>query len=129
MLFLDANGNYCEAKIDHAAGGICLGAQPAAAAIVQQTLERYDAAPATIGTRIAPFSRARIRDALGYKEWTPPIVEPPVPESATIEGAPRTGTDAGVAAMASRLRMVRLDRVLHWLNPARIRDAVKARLR
>ena len=73
-----------------------------------------------------PLARARIRDALGYKAWTPSIADPPT----TLPiAAPEALARADTVAIASSRGMASIDRVLHWLNPARIRDAVKARLR
>ena len=96
--------------------------------------------------RSAPLDRARVRDALGYAPWTPPVIRPPLSASG-VETAGASGVEpAGESAIepastaatsfATRLAetalwlgQTRPGRVLSRLAPARVRTALKARLR
>ena len=77
-------------------------------------------------TRHAPLSRRRIRDALGYRPWTPPV---PAPRAASA--AARVRPDAGslFAHAALRLRQSSAGPLLRALTPGFVREALKARLK
>jgi hypothetical protein len=45
--------------------------QPTVDAMAQRTLAQYDACVPVVPD-VAPFSAARVRDALGYVSWSPP---------------------------------------------------------
>jgi len=81
----------------------------------------------------APFERARIRDALGYRPWSPsvraPVLAPvavPVSPAARAGGPMPLGTRVAVAALA--LRRTAVGRALHRVTPQALLDALKARL-
>jgi glycosyltransferase involved in cell wall biosynthesis len=104
-----------------------------------RTLEMYDAASAAALSRAKPLDRARLRDALGYTPWVPPAVAAPAsapasaavpattPESAEPDGFAMPGVRAATLGVA--LRETLPGRVLRRLVPARVRQAIKARLR
>jgi hypothetical protein len=98
--------------------------------MAKRTLEIYDTVAAVAASTSAPLSRARVRDALGYVPWTPPVVGPPLSES-EVETAPTaaTGLAARIADTALWLGQTRPGRVLYRLAPARVRTALKGRLR
>jgi hypothetical protein len=113
-----------------AAGRARAVAQPAPADMVKRTLEMYGAAIAVAPRESAPLDRARVRDALGYVPWTPPIVDPPL--SKTGPGAApavAAGLGARIAQTALWLGQTRPGRLLARLAPARVRTALKGRLR
>ncbi len=81
----------------------------------------------------APFDRARIRDALGYRAWAPSVTAPvPAPGAVPVSSAARAGvpmplgTRVAVAALA--LRRTAVGRGLHRVTPQALLDALKARL-
>ena len=85
--------------------------------------------------RCAPFSNARIRDALGYRAWTAPVASSPVvPATAAAaplaEGvaAPRRGVWQRVAIRALAMRRTPMGRLLYRVTPEPVIDALKARL-
>jgi hypothetical protein len=80
-------------------------------------------------TRHAPLSRRRVRDALGYRPWTPPapVAQPTassMPASATRRVPPRAFAQA-----ALRLRQSSAGPLLRALTPGFVREALKARLK
>jgi hypothetical protein len=116
--------------------------QATLAAMADRTLARYDAAMVAAAARstaraVAPFDRARVRDAIGYLRWTPwvPAIDVAAPAPAIAAGPAPTGSDAApddfgarVASAALRWRHTLPGRVLYRLMPARLRDALKDRL-
>ena len=71
----------------------------------------------------APLDRARVRDALGYVPWTPPIVDPPLSMSGRRRGAGgATGFGARIAETALLARPTRPGRVLGRLAPRTRQD-------
>jgi hypothetical protein len=73
-----------------------------------------------------PFERARVRDALGYRAWQPPVIEPAaaagVPEPAT------RGLVARLARQALAIRHTAVGRALYRVTPQTLLDALKSRL-
>ena len=97
------------------------------------TLARYEAAVEQASTQpIAQrFANPRVRDALGYRAWTPPqptsvepddVLEPPMtlPEE--------LGWTARFARRALAIRRTPMGRVLYRMTPTPLIDALKARL-
>ena len=101
---------------------------------------------ATLGKRSAtrsrkPLSRERLRDALGFHPWHPPIVtSPPAPVvelalSGPVHAAPVVATPpphrswrSRLAYAALALRKTMLGRLLHRIVPAPLVNALKAHL-
>lgn len=96
--------------------------------MAEATLVHYAAAVAQArpagGARA--FSNRRIRDALGYRAWTPP----PIPEP--IAQAPATDRSPGVwQRLAQRVLAIRrtpMGRLLYRMTPEPVIDKLKARL-
>ncbi|HZQ60327.1 MAG TPA: glycosyltransferase [Casimicrobiaceae bacterium] len=94
---------------------------------------------ANVAAASQPLDRARVRDALGYQLWYPPIPEriaAPAVASAPVE---RTADAATVVApapvaprlmlrVATRLRGTRMGKLLRDLAPAPLRHALRERL-
>jgi GT2 family glycosyltransferase len=89
----------------------------------------------------SPLSNRRLRDALGYRPWTPPAPGPaatahecaPVRVSAAIAYAPAEAVQPRglwhrVARRAMALRGTPMGRLLHRVTPAPLIEALKARL-
>jgi hypothetical protein len=74
----------------------------------------------------APFSNARIRDAAGYRAWSPPAIESPV-AAPTGGDAPR-GVWHRVALRALAMRRTPMGRLLYRMTPEPLIDALKSRL-
>jgi hypothetical protein len=127
-----------------AAASVCARRVPQAtlAAMADHTLARYDAAMVVAAAHpsacaVAPLERARVRDALGYRRWTPwvPANDAAAPAPAIAAGpapaGPGIASDdlgARVAHAALRWRHTLPGRLLYRLMPARLRDALKDRL-
>jgi GT2 family glycosyltransferase/glycosyltransferase involved in cell wall biosynthesis len=94
---------------------------PTLATMAERTLGHYDAAPAARAAA-GPFAAVRVRDALGYVPWVPPM-PPPVARAAP------GGVGRVAARVALRWRHTPAGRVLYALTPAGLIDALKARLR
>jgi GT2 family glycosyltransferase len=77
------------------------------------------------GMASAAFPNRRIRDALGYRAWTPPAVAEGALENVAAQPAPRGGV---WARCARALRATRMGRLLHRVTPAPLIEALKARL-
>ena len=103
------------------------------AEMADATFALYEEAIAEARTRpiFEPFSRARIRDALGYRRWTPPPImvpaDPPGPPDARV--LQRQGVAARVAQVALALRHTIVGRTLYRVTPRPVLDALKARLK
>ena len=87
-------------------------------------------ARATERTPFAPFSRVRIRDALGYRPWTPPTIAPrpaPTDRATRVPSAVPITTRFAQAALA--IRHTLLGRTLYRVTPRPLLDALKSRLK
>jgi hypothetical protein len=110
--------------------------------MADRTLACYDAVTIAAAARssarvVAPFDRARLRDALGYRRWTPaaPAIDTTAPAPAIAAelappgpGAAPDDLGARIAHAALRWRHTLPGRVLYRLMPARLREALKERL-
>jgi glycosyltransferase involved in cell wall biosynthesis len=76
------------------------------------------------GTRHAPLSRRRIRDALGYRTW-----KPPAPANLPATDVMRGSAASRLAHAALRLRQSSAGPLLRALTPGFVRQALKARLK
>jgi hypothetical protein len=104
----------------------------ALATMAEQTLARYAAAVANVQPRpCAPFTNLRVRDALGYREWKPPLdVGPTVTDAMppiVAEIAP-AGMMTRVARRALAMRATPMGRLLYRMTPTPLIDALKSRL-
>ena len=98
--------------------------QVAPAEMAAQTLRIYDAAVAVaVTTAYAPLDTARVRVAAGDDALRPSVEQTPPPVVAA------TPFRARIAATVQRLGASAPGRLLYRLTPARVRSAVKARLR
>jgi len=70
----------------------------------------------------APLARARLRDALGYRPWTPSPGAPAMAQAAV-------GNGNRIALAALRLRRSSAGPLLRAITPGFVREALKARLR
>ena len=120
-----------EALLSPARAGDLARASRAAAAMSRITLESM--AEATLacyeaalrGRRPAaqrPLARERVRDALGYRPWTPPV-----PQRA--EGSARGDAASRFAQTALKLRQSSAGPLLRAITPGFLREALKARLK
>ena len=115
------------------AARMCAHAMPHAtfAEMTDATFAVYDAALARSHPHLAlkPLSRVRIREALGYRPWTPPTTAVPFapPASAPAMRLPDVATRVAHAALA--IRHTVLGRTLYRVTPRPVRDALKARLK
>jgi GT2 family glycosyltransferase/glycosyltransferase involved in cell wall biosynthesis len=94
-------------------------------AMAESTLAIYTRAMASSrATRHAPLDRARVRDALGYRAWQPPVqIARAAPATARPDAASR------IAHAALRLRQSSAGPLLRALTPGFVREALKARLK
>ena len=74
-----------------------------------------------------PLERARVRDALGYRPWTPPMTAPALTPAAPITEPQNLAARAAHAALA--IRHTPLGRVLYRMTPRSVLEALKAQLR
>jgi GT2 family glycosyltransferase/glycosyltransferase involved in cell wall biosynthesis len=102
------------------------------ATMAGQTLERYQAAIAHVQPQPGtPFTNRRIRDALGYREWKPPldvgstVADARSPTAAEIAPA---GMMTRFARRALAIRATRMGRLLYRMTPTPLIDALKSRL-
>ena len=76
----------------------------------------------------APLANARIRDALGYRAWVPPVAT----HDASDSGGATVGTGFGwrtrIARRALAMRGTPFGRLLYRMTPSPVIDALKARL-
>jgi hypothetical protein len=101
--------------------------QPTPRAMSEATLARYAAAlRAQPASRAEPrFSNERVRDALGYRGWCPPIE--PAQEGDVQVDAPH-GVWQRVAMRALAMRRTPMGRLLYRAMPEPLIDALKSRL-
>ena len=101
-------------------------------AMADATLALYDAVetPSAAPGLPARFTNERIRDALAYRAWEPPAVTQPEGAASGVPGATTPGNRIWrrVARGALAIRFTPVGRVLYWLAPAHLIDALKARL-
>ncbi len=105
--------------------------QPTPADMAAQTLRIYDVAASAAATiSHAPLDQARVREALGYVASMPPLAAalPSMP-SAEPTPVPPSSLASRIAETVLWLRRTPPGRVMYRLLPARVRDALKARLR
>jgi hypothetical protein len=95
------------------------------AAMAGATLAVYENAFAGAGAprRYPPLTNVRVRDALGYRRWSPPSLELPPVES------PPQGFVTRAVHAALTIRHTPFGRVLFRITPRPLRNALKARLR
>ena len=98
------------------------------------TLALYDAAVAgtTAAGNGSRFTNLRVRDALGYRTWTPPS-DVAAPEANAFMREPATlahehGWMSRVARRALAIRRTPMGRLLYRVTPTPLIDALKARL-
>jgi len=98
--------------------------------MAEATVALYDATvagrPRTIDA--APFEPARVRDAHGYRPWSPPGAAGTVPVAHVAPAAAPTAWQTRVARRALALRHTPLGKAMHRLAPRPLLDALKARL-
>jgi len=104
-------------------------------AMADATLVHYDAAVADRASEDAPghrFGNDRVRDALGYRPWTPPAdrsdVGKPVLDEDPGARSQSRGLMARVARRALAMRTTPMGRVLYRMTPAPVIEALKSRL-
>jgi hypothetical protein len=107
--------------------------QPTLAAMAERTLAHYEAAVAARASNGAkPFAAARVRDALQYLPWVPPVMVTAAEGSPVAVPAAKVVQPAGVlsafARLALRWRHTRPGRVVYALTPALLIDMLKSRL-
>jgi len=96
--------------------------QPTVDEMTRRTLARYDACRVIVPTA-APFAPARMRDALGYTEWQPPVAS----GAALVNNDRRHGVSARLRHVARNLRRSVAGRAFARLAPASLRGAMKRR--
>jgi hypothetical protein len=97
------------------------------------TLARYEAALEQASTQpmAQRFANPRVRDALGYRAWTPPqltSVEPDDVLERPMTLPEELGWTARFARRALAIRRTPMGRVLYRMTPTPLIDALKARL-
>src|SRR5207237_4724345 len=93
-------------------------------ALYRRAVERSSTRPA-----FRPLSATRIRDALGYRAWTPPSTAPPGHvEPVTLRPMPND-VGARVAHAALAIRHTVIGRALYRMTPRPVLSALKARLK
>jgi len=79
-----------------------------------------------------PFGNRRVREALGYRPWSPPAVQTPLAETERVEAPPLPPEPHGIMARVARralaMRTTPMGRVLYRMTPAPVIDALKSRL-
>jgi hypothetical protein len=98
-------------------------------AMADATFAVYEEALAHAGVRpeYPPLERARVRDALGYRPWTPPMTAPTLTPAAPVTEPQNLAARAAHAALA--IRHTPLGRVLYRMTPRSVLEALKAQLR
>ena len=77
----------------------------------------------------APFSRARMREALNYRPWTPPDIAAIRARPKAAVGAESVPLTTRLAQAALAIRHTVLGRTLYRVTPRPVVDALKARLK
>jgi len=98
--------------------------------MAEATVALYDAAIATRAraTDAAPFEPARVRDALGYRPWSPSGATNTRDGARPVPAAAPAPWQTRVARRALALRHTPLGKAMHRLAPRPLLDALKARL-
>ena len=98
-------------------------------AMSEATIARYAKALAAASAPRygARFSNARMRDALGYRTWSPPSPTVSLRQPA-VAAAPARGVWQRVALRARAMRRTPMGRFLYRMTPEPVIDALKARL-
>ena len=115
-----------------AAAGECARAIPqhTPLAMAERTLQIYNAAAVTRPSASPPLAPSRVRDALGYAPWVPPVVDAPAAMAAVASiDAPPMGLGARIVRTALGLRHTLPGRILFKLAPQRLRNAFRTRPR
>ncbi|HEX6795812.1 MAG TPA: glycosyltransferase [Casimicrobiaceae bacterium] len=101
--------------------------QPTPRAMSEATLARYAAALATRpASRSEPrFSNERVRDALGYRGWSPPVE---TTQASDVRVDAPHGVWQRVAIRALAMRRTPMGRLLYRAMPEPLIDALKSRL-
>jgi hypothetical protein len=94
-------------------------------AMTEATFECYDAAvlaarPASTPPSLHAFSAARVRDALGYRAWTPP--------SRHVPAVSPRGVGGRIAHAAAAIRHKLPGRILYRLAPSSLVERLKRHL-
>ncbi|MEP7206598.1 MAG: glycosyltransferase [Casimicrobiaceae bacterium] len=104
-------------------------AQSTLASMAQRTTMVYarTIAAEPLGVPLRPLAPARLRDALGYRLWYPPIPE----RVSTASGAPprEVASLTPLLRLLVRIRHTRMGRALRELAPSPLRAALRARLK
>ena len=100
------------------------GMLQAAEAMADATLACYERVRIgrAAATRHAPLARTRLRDALGYRPWTPSR-----DAQAALQATGGSGHRVALAAL--RLRRSSAGPLLRAITPGFVREALKARLK
>jgi glycosyltransferase involved in cell wall biosynthesis len=111
---------------DNASAAASAMPQASLRSMIDATFARYDAAvavaPASLPRpSLRPFAAARVRDALGYRPWTPP------PQAPTPVAPPR-GIGGRVAQAAVAIRHNLPGRILYRMAPASLVERLKRHL-
>jgi len=97
--------------------------QPTVDEMAQRTLAQYDTCVPAVPD-VAPFSAARVRDALGYVSWSPPDARPSPPSDTPV----RSTVSARLRRTVQGFRRSSVGRALARLTPTKIRGVMKRRL-
>lgn len=113
---------------DAAAARALSVAHVTARAMAAATLRNYQTTVSDSRGSIAvrPISNRRVRDALGYRPWTPPAAF--VPARVLAESPHRRGIWKQIALRALAIRRTPVGRMLYRIAPVQLIDALKARL-
>jgi GT2 family glycosyltransferase/glycosyltransferase involved in cell wall biosynthesis len=100
------------------------------------TFATYTRALGNAPTRpeLRPLARARVRDALGYRAWTPPampVIVTPMTSPASSHAMPRRrgGLVSAIARAALAIRHTAFGNALYRYAPAPVVNALRARLK
>lgn len=124
LLLSDAEAQTRRRAAEHARAAV----HPTSLAMSLATVANYAKALALprAAPAASPLSNARLRDALGYQPWFPPVLSSPM--VAPPEDEPRKGVWHRVALHALAMRRTRMGRLLYRVTPEPVIDALKARL-
>ena len=104
--------------------------QHTADAMAERTLQIYDSVTANRPLTSSPLAPSRVRDALGYAAWVPPMVDAPEPMIAiTNAEVPAEGVGVRIMRMALHFFRSLPGSKLSKLAPERLRNAFRTRSR